>query len=344
MRILIFGDTHWSTYSSILRTRGSKFSTRLENLIKSVNWVEQVSKDKNCDEVICLGDFFDRSDLTAEEISALKEINWNKDVIHHFIVGNHESGVSSLIYNSTDALNKPNFIIEFKANKYDKDEFADLYFIPYIIEDERKDLKTYLTDIDPNKKHIIFSHNDLKGVQYGAVESKEGFTIPEIEANCDYFINGHIHNGKWITSKILNLGNLTGQCFNEDAFTYTHSICILDTETLQIEFIQNPFAFNFCKIEVHTEEDLKLFDKVKPNSVISIKCLEKYVDKVKEILNTNSNIIESKTIIQREIVDVGTGETVELGSSDYLQQFYDFAVERLGKNEVVLHELSEVCK
>ena len=38
------------------------------------------------------------------------------------------------------------------------------------------------------------------------------------------------------------------------------------------------------------------------------------------------------------------GEVIDLGSKDYLQQFYDFALERLGKNDVILHELGEVCK
>ena len=44
MKILVVGDIHWSAYSSILRSRGKRFSTRLEYLIKSMNWVEDMSK------------------------------------------------------------------------------------------------------------------------------------------------------------------------------------------------------------------------------------------------------------------------------------------------------------
>ena len=51
MKICCFGDTHWSEYSSILRSMGEKYSTRLENLIKSVNWVFNTALEKKCDEL-----------------------------------------------------------------------------------------------------------------------------------------------------------------------------------------------------------------------------------------------------------------------------------------------------
>lgn len=74
MKVAICGDVHWSTSSSIIRQRGTNYSERLENLIKSVNWFEDLSKEENCDMNIYLGDFFDRPDLNSQEISALSEI------------------------------------------------------------------------------------------------------------------------------------------------------------------------------------------------------------------------------------------------------------------------------
>lgn len=346
MKLLIVGDIHWSTYSSIIRSRGNYFSTRLENLIKSLNWVEQISKEYKCEEEIFLGDTFDRPDLNAEEISALSEIEWNKTSrLKHFIVGNHESGISSLVYNSTQALHKIG-VIEDAPYIYPLDEKTEILFLPYVIEDNRKPLTEYLKNRNKEKKLIIFSHNDIKGIRYGMFESKEGFTISEIEDNCDLFINGHLHNGCFVNESktILNLGILTGQNFSEDAFNYKHSICVLDTDTLKMEFIENPYAFNFYKIEINREDDLKILDSLKTNAVISIKCKENYVDKLKDKLSKATNIIESKTIIQRNVTTDENGELIELGSKDYLQQFYDFALERLGKNDVILYELGEVCK
>ena len=101
MKICIYTDNHYAQYSSILRNRGSKYSVRLENQIESLNWVEELSAQTKCDRVVCLGDFFDKPELNAEELTALKSIKWNKDATHIFLVGNHEMGSNDLEYSST---------------------------------------------------------------------------------------------------------------------------------------------------------------------------------------------------------------------------------------------------
>ena len=95
MRVLIYGDVHWSQYSSILRSRDKYYSTRLDNLIRSVNWAEEQAAYQDCEAIIILGDFFDSSHLNAEEISALKEVRW-APCSHVIITGNHETNVSNL--------------------------------------------------------------------------------------------------------------------------------------------------------------------------------------------------------------------------------------------------------
>ena len=102
MKIGVVGDVHWSKYSSIVRSRGNKYSTRLENCIKSINWAEEVTK--HCDLIVYLGDFFDKSDLSAEELSALNDLIWN-DVPHKFLVGNHEMGLNDLSFSSSHTFN-----------------------------------------------------------------------------------------------------------------------------------------------------------------------------------------------------------------------------------------------
>ena len=57
MRLLYYADPHWSVNSSIIRSRGLKYSKRLENLINSINWVENTARDQGCESIICLGDF-----------------------------------------------------------------------------------------------------------------------------------------------------------------------------------------------------------------------------------------------------------------------------------------------
>ena len=105
MKICFYTDPHWSQDSSIIRSRGNKYSSRLENLIQSINWVEALAYHQGCMSIICGGDFFDSSHLNSEEISALKEISW-APLSHVFLTGNHETNVKSLQYCTSDLQEK----------------------------------------------------------------------------------------------------------------------------------------------------------------------------------------------------------------------------------------------
>ena len=345
MKVLIVGDIHWSTYSSILRSRGNNFSTRLEYLIKSLNWVEQVAKERGCEEEVFLGDFFDKPDLNAEEISALSEIDWaNNPRIRHFLVGNHDSGVASLIYNSTQALHNKG-VVEDTAYFYPVDEKTEFLFLPYVNDDGRIPLEEYCLKRDKNKKLVVFSHNDIKDFQMGMFLSKTGYAISDIENNCDLYINGHLHNGGWVSPrKILNLGNLTGQNFSEDAFKYEHHIGILDTDTLEIEFIENPYAMNFYKLEMDEEANIGQLEFLKENAVVSIKCEESLKDTLEKELSKVNLLCCKVCYYQKEITGEAGTTISELQTVDHLEKFKQFVIDKLGRTEVVLAELSEVCK
>lgn len=345
MKILIVGDIHWSTYSSIVRSRGKNFSTRLEYLIKSLSWAEHISEKYGCEEEIFLGDTFDKPDLSSEEITAISEVEWNlTSRLRHFIVGNHESGVSSLTYNSTQVLHKIG-AVEDTPYIYPLDDKTEFLILPYITEDDRKPLADYLKDRNPNKKLIVFSHNDIKDFQMGMFLSKTGFSIGEIEQNCDLYINGHLHNGGWVSPrKILNLGVLCGQNFSEDAFKYEHHVAILDTDTLELTFIENPYALNFYKINIEEEENINQLGFLKPNAVVSIKCVDSLKDKLLDKLAVCSPLIYKVIYTRDACAAAGSVDTLELNNKDHLEQFKEYILETLGTSEVVQEELQEVCK
>lgn len=359
LKVLIFGDVHWSTYSSIIRSRGKEYSTRLENLIDSVNWLEELAVAKKCDLVVCLGDFFDRTDLNAEELSALTRVNWAKEIDHCFIVGNHEATLSSLFYNSTNALSSigEKFFIA-DCPKRLTGEKSDVMILPYISEEERKTIKEYWDMTEPeefiNYTHkqnkIILSHNDLKNVQYGAYVSQEGFDIADIETDSDLFINGHIHNGMFINDResILNLGNLTGQNFSEDARKHPHFVCVLDTDTLEMNFFENPHAFNFYKFEITKESDLMLLTKLKKNSIITLRCEESLLDKAKQMVASITNIIEHRIVSYKDMSKIKEeSETkLSLNITDHLSQFYNFILTNVDSSivssDILKEELNKV--
>lgn len=344
MKILMYTDVHFSTYSSILRRRGKKYSIRLENMINSLNWVEKLGETEHCDRVITLGDFFDTPTLNDEELTALQDVVWNK-LPHTFIVGNHESSVNGLRYSSTKALENLGFDVISSPCFEPLDSETDLVFIPYLIEDDRRPFASYVRE---GHKSIVLSHNDIKGIRYGRFVSENGFLLDEIEENCDLFINGHLHNGCFLNDKetILNLGNLTGQNFTEDAWNHSHLAVILDTETMSLEFFENPYAFNFYQITVEKEIQIKKMYAMKKNSVVTFKCVESLVEKLRQEVEDNPNIVEYRILSIPDVEELESGDTIKesLAKTNYLEQFIEFTTEKLGNSKLLREELQQVCQ
>jgi hypothetical protein len=284
-----------------------KYPSRLENCIESVNWLERKAEELGCNYIISLGDFFDKPDLTSETITACQDIQWSW-LQHYHLVGNHDASNSNLTFNSANCLSNDNHRVITEPLMLTAGD-CDLCFLPYITECDRKPLNEYFTERTFNPHRIIFSHNDISGIQLGPVVTETGFSIEEIEANCDLFLNGHLHNGQMLSPKVVNLGNLTGKDFGEDALRYNHNITILDTETLTLEYIENPYAYNFYKLQIDCESDIWCLDKLKNNAVLSIKCEQSLVDKVKQKINTLNNIIESRIILIKKFEETSENTT-----------------------------------
>ena len=358
MKVLIYSDVHFSQDSSIVRSMGEKYSTRLEYLIKSLNWAEELAIHNSCDLIVNLGDTFDKSSLNAMEISAFKEvffvsrentIGLKKYPQHIVLVGNHDSNVASLSFTSADLFKDNSFEVIKKPVQVEVDkELVDeqraiLHFLPYITEDNRKDLSEYFNFQD-KCKHIIFSHNDIKGIQLGKFISKEGFDIEDINKSCDLFLNGHLHNSSWINHKILNVGNLCGQNFSEDNFKTKHGAWILDVDTLSLTFYENPYALNFYKIEINKQNpSLSSYD-IGNNACLMIKCERACLEKIKEELNNRKDIVASKIIVYNENIVNNDENSVKIERIDYLKSFYDFIIDKLGNSDIIRDELEEICK
>lgn len=356
-RILLFSDIHWGRTTSVIRRNGIKYSVKLEHLLNTMNWVNEVAVQNNCQLMICAGDMFDKAGCIDEELTALSDIKWN-DLPCYFLCGNHESSVNDLRYTTINALINKNTQDQFKIiNKVCavEDNFSQIYFIPYISEIDRLPLSDYLaqSQIEANlsKSQIIISHNDLKGINYGGIESTVGFSLDEIEQNCNLFLNGHIHNSKKVSDKILNLGSTSAHNFTNDSDIYKYGVWILDTEKSSIEFIENPYSFNFYKLEINTEADCNLLKKLKPNAVLSLK-----VKNDAELINKVETFISElgeKIICYRIIPiildsDLANSESVPNSSlndlnMDHLAEFIKFCKMNLSETDILNTELSIIC-
>ena len=344
MKYLIYTDVHWSTYSSIIRSRGDIYSKRIENLITSVNWAENLAIEKNCDEIICLGDFFEKPDLSSEELTALTELNW-ANVPHNFLVGNHDASVKNLKFNSVNALKKLGFNVIDKVSYTEVNKDVTFLYIPYLQDDIRKSIDEYKKEFNINtQKCIVLSHNDVCGIQYGSTISKSGVPLDEIQTQCTLFLNGHIHNGSQFCPNGFNLGNLTGKFFEENAFVYEHPILILDINdgNIDMEFIENPYAFNFYQFEIKNDSDFNKLTAIKEHAIISFKYLPEYKAKLQKFIEENSKIEESRLVRIMEFSENADVAIITLADMDYLNQFKTFIISQLGEDKVLLEELDKI--
>ena len=253
-------------------------------------------------------------------------------------------GRNDLFYSSTKIFNEKDFLIIDKCIiKFFFETLTNIIFLPYTLNPTKDILENIYKNCNKENKTIIFSHNDIAGIQLGQYVSKSGFEIDDIENCCDLFINGHLHNGAKITDKIINLGNLTGQNFSEDASKYSHNIMILDTESLEYELIENPFAINFYKLDaVNKTPNLC---SLKENSIITLKCFEKDVNHWENEIKKFSNIIESRILIEKEIKNKNElDNTKDELITDHINEFKKYVIENIGDSKIILEELEEVCK
>jgi DNA repair exonuclease SbcCD nuclease subunit len=343
MKVLIYTDPHFCEKFSIITKMGDKYTTRLENQIKSINWAENLAYEKGCQYVICAGDFFDKANLTQQELTALNDIQWAPMCAHYFLVGNHESEENDLHYNSTEVLQqdrRSNFIIA-EPRLLEEPGF-ELAFLPYITEARRQPIESYFPA--PKAKRLLISHNDLFGIQLGPAVSAVGFKPEDLASICTLCVNGHLHNGTQINEKVLNLGNLTGKDFGEDAFRYSHNVLLLDTDTFEYKLIPNPYAFNFYKIDINTKADLEKVKHLKDNAVLSVKCKDTLVAEFKELLASLPNIVETRIVITREIVSGELTEDITDLTVDQYVKFAECCKEKLENTPILEAELAEILK
>lgn len=317
MKYLICTDNHFCESSSVIRGRGQKFSDRLENQLKSIDWVNGFDLP-----VIHLGDFFNRSFLTAEEISALEII---KPMIRGwvFLRGNHEYDGE---YDNLGAMDG-----EYIRNPLERNLGGlKTLFLPYGSKEE--DIKEHYD--------LILAHIGIKDIPFGA----KGFDWKIINDNCDIFLNGHLHNRLMLGINKWNMGSLTAQNFSDNCMTYQKGALVLDTQEKTLEFFENPYAFNFYKFSWGEWQNLNpdLKDKiVRPTSCLSISCKEGEKKKI-----TESQLFQ-RVYYLRVTEDVKK-ETIREESKpvtlDCLEKFRSSFLEKYGESQMTLEELGEVTR
>lgn len=343
-KILVYADPHWCRSSSIMRGYDGDTTIRLKNLIQSLQWVEETAKEKSCDVILCLGDFFDRANLDAEEITALKNLKFNPDILHWFLVGNHDS------YNIDNSVNVANVfeLIDGASGKNNITVFSrpttlnngssTLCMLPYTRDTKTFDIESLFGSWDGVMPRYIFSHNDLMGVSYGGFVTDFGIPVQVLSKSCTQCFNGHIHNrGEY--DNVLNVGNLTGLNFSEDGNKYQHIAIVLNTQTGEAEELVNPYAIKFVKIDT-TKGNHRT--SIPDNSVVSIVCYSDEVADVKDILAEKNVVSYRISARERETSVKDNKDISELLKQDHLKAFYNYVTENIGSDYITIEEAQKV--
>lgn len=317
MKLGLYADPHFSQSSSIIVGRRGEFTGRLDNLIQSFKWMNNLFRENSVDMTVCLGDLTDKSILTSEEITAMSKCEIES---HHIIVGNHcrsdKDGKVNAVSNYPHVYSEPTWLT------------SEVLLLPY-------NSSLYNLEELCKEKHpkVILSHNDIRGYDFGAGHiCTSGYDVTDIIKYCDLFINGHLHNGGWlIDNKIINLGTISGINFASCGGQWNPSVAIVDTDTMELTLYENPVAYKFIKKEIKTVPKIKEFldSLTGDNYVIQLKVPDKIADKARKFLDQSTKVEASRILtIKEEVNKTELKKIIESDSSTIYDKLKKYISEK----------------
>lgn len=340
MKIGIVADMHLAYTSSILPIyqKDTKYTTRLQYMIDTVKWYEELFKKEKCSFIVNLGDLTDNNILRSEELTALAEAysGRNSDSIQEFyITGNHDTLTEDHRYSTTAILNNlENFAVITEPTKMtlsnitsigSTEESIDVTFLPYINYKniDHEFLKKYNSD-------ILFSHIDILGSSlYKAFGNEIGVDPNLLTMYFNNIYNGHIHLREQIKcnkDNIWNVGSLTSISFS-DSNEYIPGASILDTKTGELTAIPNPYNILFRKFKINSPTDLmKKLNELgnQYRYVLRLEIPFNLKDDITKILEQHENIIAHRLILDRKNIVLTENAKVELEVIDQNNIKYKF--------------------
>jgi predicted phosphodiesterase len=287
MKIALITDTHFGARNDSLL-----FLDFFSKFYKNIFF--PTLKERGITEVIHLGDVVDRRKFinyktlnSMKEILffPLKEMGGNVKII----VGNHDIYYkNTLKVNSMEELTKGMDHVTVYSDPCEVSLTKDhkVLFLPWICadnEDKSKEL------IEKTRTKVVFGHLQIVGIESDKGSfMMEGHSIPMFKAFQRVF-SGHFHH-RSITENITYLGNpyeITWSDYNDK-----RGFHIYDTETMEVEFIENPYSM-FHKIYYNDEKN-------------DYGDLSKYEDTYVKIIIENKNNNYMFETLMDKLIDAGT--------------------------------------
>ena len=296
-------------------------------------------KERGITECVHLGDAFDcRKSVDFWSLQWAKENVYDKfrdlGIKVHNIVGNHDAYYKNTIgINAVDALLESyDNVVRVSEPKEYKIGGKKILLLPWICEDNEKQTFDLVTK---SKAKIMMGHLELNGFEVIPGMRMEHGLEPSKFKKFDIVFSGHYHH-KSTKGNITYLGN-TYQMFWNDV-NDSRGFHIFDTETQELEFIDNPFSI-FEKF-YYEDTPYQLFDasdlKDKIVKIIVRKksdqlAFEKFIDKLHKSGCSDVKVVENFSI-DDEDVDFEDGKCED--TLTFLNKYIDDSEFNLDKDVV----------
>jgi DNA repair exonuclease SbcCD nuclease subunit len=232
MKIALITDTHFGARSD---------SIPFDNFFRKFydNVFFPTLEQKNIDCVIHLGDVFDRRKyINFNTLKSSREYFFdrlaNYDV--YMLAGNHDT-----YFKNTNDVNSPDLLLkDYEFNVIDRPTTIyvggqTILMMPWICTDNYAEC---MDAIKSSTARTLFGHLELAGfVMHKGQQNEEGMD-PKTFDKFDLVCSGHFHH-RSRSKNIVYLGNPYELTWND--FEDPRGFHIFDTETLELEFIENPF-------------------------------------------------------------------------------------------------------
>lgn len=300
MKIALITDTHWG-----VRNDNVAFLDNSKVFLDNV-FFPYIDKNE-IDTIIHLGDIVDRRKFininTAKRLREdFLDIIKEKQIQLHIIAGNHD-----IYFKNTNEVNSLRELIDGRYNNvYLYDNIAEevtfdgtpLLFIPWLCSENREE--TFKV-INETKAQIALGHLEIRGFQMykGSIVSHGDDS--SLFNRFDMVMSGHYHH-RSSDGHIFYLGSHAE--FTWSDFDDPKGFHIFDTETRELNFIENPFKM-FKKIwydDINTTLDdmLSSIDSSIKNTIIKVIIKNKtnpywfdmFIDKIEKTGVINLQVVE----------------------------------------------------
>ena len=288
MKIALITDTHFGCRNDSLM-----FTEFFKMFYENVFF--PTLKERGISDVIHLGDVVDRRKfINYKTLNSMKEILFQPlDEMGgniKIIVGNHDIYYkNTLAVNSMTELTKgmPHVTVYDKPTEVSLTDDHKVLFVPWICDDNEKETKEL---IEKTRTKVAFGHLHLEGIEHNKGSFSMDGHSPSMYKAFQRVFSGHFHH-RSTTGNITYLGNpyeITWSDYNDQ-----RGFHIYDTETMEVEFIPNPYSM-FYKIYYNDEKN-------------DYGDLSKYENCYVKIIIENKNNSYLFQVLMDKLVDVGVG-------------------------------------